>query len=224
MTPDALTDRLARVRERISAACARAGRRPESVRIVVATKTSPPERLRELAAAGCRDFGENRIQEALPKIAALADPAVTWHFIGHLQTNKAKSVPGHFTWLHALDSADLARTLERRCHTAGTRLSCLIEVNIAGEPQKSGIFPEKLHELLESTVNCPSLSILGLMTIAPLKADERILRSVFSGLRELGIRYRLPELSMGMSDDFEVAVEEGATLVRLGRALLGDRP
>ncbi len=223
MDPEPIAERLRRVRERILDACRRAGRSPDAVRIVAATKTAPPERIRELAAAGCRDVGENRIQEALPKIASLADAGLTWHFIGHLQTNKAKSVPGRFGWFHALDSVDLAERLDRLCRDAETRLSCLVEVNVAKDKRKSGIFVENLDELLSSVSNYPSLSIHGLMTMAPEGSDEKSLHEIFGTLRNLAGRHALPELSMGMSDDFSIAVEEGATMVRLGRILMGSR-
>lgn len=224
MAQEAPAGRLTLLRETIRAACARTGRDPDGVRIVAATKTHPPERLRELHAAGCRAFGENRVQEALPKIAALSDLPIEWHFIGHLQRNKARHIPGRFAWLHSLDGPELARELDRRCAAAGRRLACLVEVNVSGEPRKSGIPPGELPALLDLSSGWKAIAIRGLMTMAPEKAPEPDLRRIFGGLRQLARRHALPELSMGMSDDFPIAVEEGATMVRLGRALLGERP
>lgn len=223
MAEEALAGRLAGLQEKIRAACARAGRDPGEVRIVAATKNHPPERLRRLHAAGCRAFGENRVQEALPKIADLADLDIEWHFIGHLQRNKARQIPGRFAWLHSLDGADLAEELDRRQAASGGRLACLVEVNVSGEPRKSGIPPAALPSLLDRSSSWKAIDVRGLMTMAPAGAPEPALRRVFGGLRELARRHGLRELSMGMSDDYSVAVEEGATMVRLGRALLGER-
>ncbi len=217
-------EHLARLTERIAEAAARVGRPPGSVKLIAATKTAPPERLRALWGAGCRAFGENRVQEATLKIAALSDLAAEWHFIGHLQRNKAKSIPGRFTWIHSLDTLALAQTLERVCAAQGATLSCLVEVNMSGDPAKHGLAPEELPPLLEGAAALPHLCLEGLMTMASAGADEAALRRIFAGLRELARRHNLAELSMGMSDDFEIAIEEGATLVRIGRALLGDRP
>lgn len=222
--PDDWTTRCAAIRERMAAACRRAGRRPGDVRLVAATKTVPSERLRGLVAAGCRDLGENRIQEALPKIAALADLDPSWHFIGHLQRNKAKFVPGRFAWLHSLDTLDLARDLDRAIRSRGLPpLSCLVEVNVSGEPQKRGIAPEMLPAFLDGVARFESIVLRGLMTMSPAGASESFARHLFGTLRRLATRNGLKELSMGMSDDFETAVEEGATMVRIGRAIFGDR-
>lgn len=218
-----LAGRLASVRERIGSAARRAGRDPAAVRLVVATKTAEAGRLASLPSLGCRDLGENRVQEALGKIEALAGQGLAWHLIGHLQRNKARLVPGRFAWVHSIDSLALAQELSRRADAAGARVRCLVEVNVAAEPQKHGMPPAELPPFLDAATPLPGLSFEGLMTVAPFGAGETALRRVFAALRGLAAAHGLPELSMGMSDDLEIAVEEGATMVRIGRAILGDR-
>lgn len=220
---------LAEVRERIEAACARAGRDPSSVGLVAVTKTVPAERVRLALAAGQRDFGENRAQEALAKIPEVGEGA-RWHFIGHLQKNKARHVVGRFERIHSVDGPDLARELDRRAEAAGVRQRVLVQVNLSGEETKSGTSEAGALSLVEAVAAASSLDLRGLMTIPPPVDRPEENRPFFAALRELRDRCEarlgipLPELSMGMTDDFEVAVEEGATWVRVGRAIFGERP
>ena len=219
-----MREQLERVRERIIQACARSRRDPAAVRLVAATKTVPSETLRLLTQLHCVDFGENRVQEALPKLEALSALPIRWHFIGRLQRNKAKFIPGRFEWIHSVDSAPLAIDLSRRSVLAEKEIHGLVEVNLSAQPQKGGVLPEALPVLLDRVRGLPCLQIEGLMTLAPLGAGEQSLRKIFSAARELAARHELRELSMGMSDDFEIAIEEGATMVRIGRAIFGERP
>jgi pyridoxal phosphate enzyme (YggS family) len=224
--PD-LSGRLAEVRERIRLHQGRAGWR-HPVRIVAVTKSHGPEAVRAALAAGLLDVGENRVQEALAKQEQLADLPVHWHLIGSLQRNKARLVVGRFALIHSIDRAELANELERRIRP-GPPQPVLVEVNCSGEPQKGGAEPEQLPALLEQVAGLPGLELRGLMTLAAFSEDERVQRRAFGLLRSLRDRmqvagYALPELSMGMSGDFPVAVEEGATLVRLGTLLFGERP
>ena len=218
------------VRSRIAAAAARAGRPAESGRIVAVTKGHPLERAREAAAAGLLDLGENRVQEALAKQEAWPAAPVRWHLIGHLQRNKARLAVGRFALIHSLDSIRLAEALEAVAAAAGSVQDVLIEVNVAREPQKSGATPEEAPALVGRVAELPHLGVRGLMAMAPYGAAPRVQHEVFGGLRELRDRLSrdpelatLTELSMGMSDDFEAAVEEGATMVRLGTVLFGER-
>ena len=212
---------VARVRDRIAAAAGRAGRRPEEVTLVAVTKGVDLARIREAVAAGVTDVGESRVQEAAPKVAALR-AAVRWHLVGHLQRNKAGLAAGLFSVIHSLDTVRLAEDLSRH---APQPVDALLQVNVAGEPQKFGLTPESLAAVLRSTAQLPRLRVIGLMTIAPLHPDPEHARPVFRRLRTLRdevakvLGTALPHLSMGMSDDFEVAIEEGATLVRVGRAI-----
>ena len=209
-----------RILERIHAAAARTGRSPETVQLIAVTKTVPPVRMREAIEAGIRHIGENRLQEALPKREALGDLAVTWHFIGHLQTNKAKKVVENFDWVECVDRSDLAEKLNQ---AATKPLPVLIEVNLGEETSKSGAEPEALEGLVESLKQYERLDLRGLMTIPPFSEDPEKVRPYFRKLRQLAERFGLPQLSMGMSNDFEVAVEEGATMVRIGTSLFGER-
>ena len=209
-----------------------AGRAPDSVRLIAASKTHPPETLQPLIKAGLTDLGENTVQEALPKIERLRAEALTWHFIGHLQSNKAKNIPGHFAWLHSLDSLALATRLEKFAAERNTTLNALIEVNVANDPRKHGIAPDDLEPLLESLlrVELRHITLRGLMTIGPYPANTAEKRKHFGKLRRLHDaaqeRLNLPtfdQLSMGMSDDYREAIAEGATMVRIGTAIFGDR-
>jgi pyridoxal phosphate enzyme (YggS family) len=214
---------LASVRGRLDAACRRAGRDPAAVTLVAVSKKQPPEAIREAYAAGQRDFGENYAQELRDKQAALADLAgIRWHALGPLQTNKAKYVAGKVALLHTLDRVDLAQELARRA--GGAKVRALVEVNIGREPQKGGVLPEELPERLAALAAVPGIELAGLMCIPPAADDAEASRPHYRALRELRDRL-LPggELSMGMSGDFEVAVEEGATLVRVGTAIFGER-
>jgi hypothetical protein len=215
-----IADNLKQVNERVARACARAGRDPAGVTLVAVSKTVDAGTVREAFAAGQRHFGENRVQDAAPKIAALADirRQATWHMIGHLQSNKAGKALELFDVIQSVDTAVLAGHLSRR---ASKPLPILLEINVSGEPSKSGLAPAQLCAAMAAVRALPNLEIRGLMTMAPLGAGPKEARLVFRRLRELRDRHGLKELSMGMTDDFEVAVEEGATLVRVGRAIFG---
>lgn len=218
-----IAENLSRVRERIEAACCRAGRAPGDVVLIGVTKTHLAEAIEEAYEAGLRDFGENRVQEALPKIAALSAKGLRprWHLIGHLQTNKAKTASEAFDILHSVDSLRLAQALSRQ---AGEQLPILLEVNVAQEATKFGFTPGELPQALSDISTLEHIDVRGLMTVAPQTDDREAVRPVFARLRELRDRLALRELSMGMTDDFEVAIEEGATMVRVGRAIFGERP
>lgn len=213
---------LAAVRGRIAAACARAGREPGSVRLVAVSKTQPLELLREALAAGQLALGENYAQELREKSAALADASVEWHFLGALQTNKARLVAGTAALIHTCDRLALAQELSKRASRlgAGAVQRVLVEVNTGREPQKAGALPEDVPALVAAVAALPSLECAGLMCIPPMEEDPR---PHFRSLRELRDRLGLRELSMGMSADYEIAIEEGATLVRVGTAIFGER-
>ncbi len=224
-----IQNNLEEIQRRIQEACARSGRDPAEVKLVAVTKNVPADRIREAMACGIRCFGENYVQEALPKIRALG-PDVEWHFIGHLQSNKVKQVVGTFHLIQTVDRVSLAQEIDRRA--AGREaVPILVEVNIAGEETKSGLPPGGLHGLLDALTRFPNIEIRGLMTMPPFFEDPEGARPFFRSLRELRDRFRdripppacLDDLSMGMSGDFEVAIEEGATLVRIGTALFGSR-
>ncbi|MEE9284727.1 MAG: YggS family pyridoxal phosphate-dependent enzyme [Dehalococcoidia bacterium] len=225
-TPDrrgsTTAERVEAVRLRIDGACRRSGRAPEEVTLVAVTKGSPPEAIREAAAAGLRHLGENRVQEAEAKRIALADlpPDIIWHMVGHLQTNKVKTALGLFDIIHSVDSLRLAIALSRR---APRPVPVFLEVNVAGESTKYGFSTEALPRAGQAIACLPNLDLRGLMTVAPLVADPEETRPVFRRLREMAHSLGLPELSMGMTGDFEVAIEEGATHVRIGRAIFGER-
>ncbi|HOX21192.1 MAG TPA: YggS family pyridoxal phosphate-dependent enzyme [Gemmatimonadales bacterium] len=226
MTFPDLPHRLASVRERISAAQARTGQE-QSVTIIAVTKTFGPDAVQAAVEAGVRSIGENRVQEALDKQDALPGLTVEWHLIGTLQQNKARRAAGRFALIHSVDRMALAQELDRRVPEGG-RQAVLLQVNCSGEPQKGGVEPGELPALLEAVRGCTRLEVRGLMTMAELTDDPRRQRAAFRMLRELrdaaiAAGHDLPELSMGMSSDFEVAVEEGATMVRLGTILFGGR-
>lgn len=220
-----IAQNLARVRERIEAACDRSGRDPGTVTLVAVTKTVGVEAVRALYAAGARHFGENRVPDGLDKTAALHDLDCTWHFIGHLQRNKAARALEGFRLFHGLESEKLAEVLQQHATRLDQTVDVFLEVNVAGEANKYGVAPERAGALLAHVRTCDRLRIRGLMTMAPFTHDPESVRPVFAGLRECAERLReqtgcpLPDLSMGMSNDFEIAVEEGATLVRVGSAL-----
>ena len=211
------------VRGRIEQAAKRAGRDPSLVRIVAVTKTHPIGVVKEAAVQGLLDIGENRVQEALAKQAEWPDAPVRWHLVGHLQRNKAKLATGRFALIHSLDSVRLADALELAAAARNLVQDVLVQVNVAREPQKDGAAPEAVDELVAHAAAHAHLRLLGLMTIAPLTDDVQVIRKTFKDLRELRDRLSLSVLSMGMSSDFEIAVEEGATLLRLGTILFGER-
>ena len=209
---------LSRVRERIALACSRSGRDPASVRLIAVSKTKPVELLRVAAAAGQRIFAENYAQELKEKSDAL--PGVEWHFVGALQTNKAKLVVGRAALIHTCDRLALAQELSKRARAAALVQRVLLEVNVGREAQKAGVLPENVPELLEQVRALPALACEGLMCIPPAEGDPR---EYFRKLRQLGNALGVAELSMGMSADYEAAIEEGATLIRVGTAIFGER-
>jgi pyridoxal phosphate enzyme (YggS family) len=228
-----IADRVAAVRERIHRAAARAGRSPDDVVLVAVTKTHPPEVVREAFAAGLRDFGENRVQEAEGKVRALADlrtAGVRWHLVGHLQSNKARKAAPLFDLVHSLDDADLGRRLDRIGAAEARVVRALVQVDLAGEGTKSGLPEAALLATLEALRGLPSLRIEGLMVLPPFSEDPERTRPYFRRLRALRDQARAQslllgsDLSMGMSHDFEVAIEEGATFVRVGTEIFGERP
>lgn len=231
-----VAQRLGELRERVHAAAQRAGRKADAVRLLGVAKRIADDAIVESVAAGLGDVAENYVQEAVGRRAhfeqAFAEHALDppeWHFIGRLQSNKAKSVVGAFTWLHTLDRASLGTALEKHCAAQDVRLRVLVQVNTSGEAQKGGVAPDALEPLLAESEAWPHLDVAGLMTLPAPAPDPEDVRPAFAQLRELRDHWQatlpsLRELSMGMSGDFEVAVEEGATLVRLGTALYGARP
>ena len=213
---------LARVRERISRAAERAGRAPDDVLLVGISKLVDVERIRSALAAGLGVLGENRVQEAKEKIRVIGRP-VPWHLVGHLQTNKARDAVLLFDLIHSVDRLDLARALERRARDLDKVADVLVQVNVAGEATKGGFAPSELKGALEALGGFPGLRVCGLMTIPPPVESAAMARRWFRWLRELRDEAGLEHLSMGMSGDFEVAVEEGATMVRVGTAIFGPR-
>ncbi|GAB4201830.1 MAG: YggS family pyridoxal phosphate-dependent enzyme [Roseiflexaceae bacterium] len=238
----AIAEQLALIQERIAAAARQAGRDPGSVTLIGVSKTHPPETVGAALAAGLTHFGENRVQEAEGKIAALAGRRadMAWHLIGHLQSNKAKKAAALFDLIHSLDSLALAQALDRHAGALGRRLPVLLQVNVSGEASKDGFalagweerpaVLEGFYAELEPLLALPQLEVRGLMTIAPLSDDPAAALATFRSTRRLrdalGRRFpqaRWGELSMGMTDDFEEAIAEGATMVRIGRAIFGSR-
>lgn len=210
---------LGRVQEAVARACARAGRSPDHVLLIAVSKTMDVERVRLAIAAGVAALGENRVQEAKEKIEALGRP-VPWHLIGSLQTNKARDAARLFDWIHSVDRLDLAQELSRRADRA---LNILLQVNLGDEPQKGGVAPAELKRLHEVVAALPNLKVRGLMAIPPATEQPEQARPFFRQLRELREQLGLEHCSMGMSADFEVAIEEGATMVRVGTAIFGPR-
>ena len=226
-----IAENIARVEERITAACQRCGRRRKDVRLVAVSKTQPAEAIRAAFAGGLRDFGENRVQEAQPKIQALSDLGITWHLVGHLQSNKARLARGLFDWVHSVDSLHLAEKLAQAAVPGARRLPILIEVNLGEEASKAGVRAAEVFALVQQVAALESLELRGLMVIPPFQENPESARSYFRQLRAIAreIESRnipnasMRELSMGMSNDFEVAIEEGATIVRIGTAIFGER-
>ena len=233
---------IAHVRQRIDAACQKAGRNPAEVTVLAVSKMQPPEAIQEAAAAGLQHFGENRVEEAVSKIPqvkqCVAKPLI-WHMVGHIQSRKARQIPGLFQLVHAVDRVKLARRLSALVSARGESLDVLLEVNVSGEASKSGLaaaswqgnaaLRAELWRDCESILGLQGLQVRGLMTMAPIVRDAEEVRPIFAQLASLrdelatDFGVPLPELSMGMTDDFPVAVEEGATIVRIGRAIFGPR-
>lgn len=218
---------LASVRQRIEQACGQANRSPDTVRLVAVTKTYPVDVMRMAIKAGLSDIGENRVQEAVPKIQQV--PRATFHLIGHLQSNKARQAVEFFDFIHSVDSLHLAQEIDRHAARLSKMCKVLLQVNISGEDTKSGIEPGAVRSVAADIVRlCPAVHVAGLMTMAPFVAEPEETRPVFRGLRGVAEDLRRdveigPELSMGMTNDYEVAIEEGATMVRIGSALFGSR-
>jgi PLP dependent protein len=223
-----LESRLRDVEARLEAACARSGRPREDVRVIAVTKYVSAATAAAVVQAGARHIGENRWPDAKHKWETLNGQAV-FHYIGSLQTNKVKDVVGRFGYIHSLDRLSLAEAIHKKAETLGIDVPCFLQVNVSGEPSKHGLEPERLREFIRELRTFPRISPVGLMTMAPLEAEPEQTRPVFRSLRKLkeqlnrdsGMESPLTELSMGMSNDFEVAVEEGATWVRLGTVLVG---
>jgi pyridoxal phosphate enzyme (YggS family) len=228
---ETIAQRVQSVLSAIRSAAEKSGRHPDRVRLVAATKTVTVERIREGIDAGLSILGENRVQEALPKVEALARATVRWHFIGHLQRRKVRSVVGLFDIIHSVGSLELAQEIDRRAQEVGRPQDILCEVNIGGESTKTGFRPEDLVELVSTMGPLVHIRIKGLMAIPPQTAEAESARPYFIRIRELAAAIaaqRIPgvamdELSMGMSNDYEVAIQEGATLVRVGSAIFGAR-
>lgn len=217
-----IQENVERVRAAIERACLRSGRDPREVLLIAVSKTVDPARIRLAVGAGVPALGENRVQEAKDKVALLGHP-VPWHLIGSLQTNKARDAVRLFDWIQSVDRLELARELGSRAQAAGRVVEALLQVNLGEEPQKGGVAPAELKAVLAAAAALPGLRIRGLMTIPPLGPDAEAARPHFRRLRELRDATGLPHLSMGMSGDFEVAIEEGATMVRVGTAIFGPR-
>jgi pyridoxal phosphate enzyme (YggS family) len=229
--PNDISARLESIRARITAAAESAGRPPSSVRLIAVSKTFPIESVRAAYEAGQRDFGENRVQEALQKIATTTDLSIRWHLIGHLQTNKARKAGPAFAMIQSVDNVELLEKLDRAADEAGQAPELLIQVDLAGEATKYGARPDEVPRLFEAAAACRAARVAGLMTLPPVPDSPEDARPWFRRLRELRDEWlaagvpapMLRELSMGMSGDFEVAIQEGATLVRVGTAIFGSR-
>jgi PLP dependent protein len=216
--------------EVIADICKKCGRDPGGVRLVAVTKTHPEETIMEAYGEGLRHFGENKVQELVPKMAALPDD-IEWHMVGTIQTNKIKDLAGRVNWIHSISKAKYLKELEKRAARVDRVIRVLIQVNISGEDQKSGCEPEELAEILKYAAGLKYVSVHGLMGMAALTADRDEIRRQFRMLRELRDRHRgheagnvrLDELSMGMSGDYDIAIEEGATMIRLGSSIFGSR-
>jgi pyridoxal phosphate enzyme (YggS family) len=226
-----VADNLRAVRERLDAAARTAGRAPSSVRLVAVSKTFSIDHVRAAVAAGQRDFGENRVQEALQKIDASTEQQIRWHLIGHLQSNKARRAAGAFACIHSVDSLELLRRLDEAALAQGVRPDVLVQVDLAGEATKFGAPPDDARQIVREAAGCRGLRLVGLMLMPPFLEDAERVRPYFARLREFRDEVAraeadpssLRELSMGMSHDFEVAIQEGATMVRIGTAIFGRR-
>jgi PLP dependent protein len=226
-----ISDNINSIRERVARACVSAGRSPSEVTLIAVAKTFPSAAVREAAAAGALDVGENYVQELLAKRRDLPGTDIRWHFIGHLQSNKVRDIAAWIHMIHAVDSLSLAREIDRRAAGAARTIECLIEVNTTGEGTKFGVSPAEVVPLVRSLASCEHISIAGLMTIGPFLPEAEGSRPMFRRLRELReeigsgsqANVTMRHLSMGMTGDFEVAIDEGATLIRIGTAIFGPR-
>jgi pyridoxal phosphate enzyme (YggS family) len=227
-----IASNLRRVHETITYAARQAGKDPTAIRLIAVSKTMPPAAVEAAWRLGQTEFGENTIQDALSKILSFQGRDLTWHFIGHLQSNKAKFIPGHFSWVHSIDSLALARKLSQVCERKGVCVNALVQVNVSGEASKYGLSPEELYRLMDALLNADltGISLRGLMTLGRFDAADDELRHCFAQLRDLrdGCQKRFGltdfrELSMGMTQDYPLAIAEGATMVRIGTAIFGER-
>jgi PLP dependent protein len=230
MQTDLLRDRIEAVQTRIAEAAHRVGRDPSGVRLIAVTKEHPIETVQAALACGLREFGENRVEALIERTRAVPDAGVHWHMIGRLQRRAAPGLHGHAHWVHSVDSIRLGERLASTAPPGYLPLRILLQVNTSGELQKGGVEPDEAVEVMGRLLELPALDVRGLMTMAPFVGEPHVLRSTFSGLREVQRRlegelpgYRGRELSMGMSNDFELAVEEGSTMVRIGTTLFGER-
>ena len=231
-TFDVIASNILRVKQSIADAARACTRTSNAIRLIAVSKGQPREAVVAAIAAGQKDFGESTTQDALPKISHIANSSIDWHFIGHLQTNKTKFIPGNFSWLHSLDNLNLARKLFRLAQEKSVTVNILIEVNVARDPKKHGIAPDALPGFIEKLLEADltALPLRGLMTIGPHAAPEKDIRACFAELRRLrddcqqrfGLK-NFTELSMGMSGDYMEAIKEGATMVRIGTAIFGER-
>ncbi len=227
-----IVENLQKIRKRIDDAATSCGRDPRSIRLVAVSKRIPLAAIEQASTAGQIVFGENYMQEAKDKIEKLKDSKIEWHFIGHIQTNKAKDAATLFDTIHTLDRLKLAKALNQYAEQSARKVSVLVQVNVGKELQKAGVLPDQAETLLKSLQDFPHLEVNGLMTMPPYKSDPEEVRPYFRRLRQLADDFAAKgffstpryELSMGMSGDFEVAIEEGATLVRVGTAIFGQRP
>jgi PLP dependent protein len=222
LTVSEVAHNINQIRQRIGATAERAGRQPEEITLIAVSKTVEPERVETALAAGQTVFGESKVQEANAKIPLVSGRA-HWHMIGHLQTNKARLAVTLFDLIHSVDSVKLAAELNKWAESSGKTQSILLEVNVSGEASKFGLKPEDLESTLAGINQLPRLEVHGLMTVAPYAEEAEKARPYFRRLRELRDTFGLRELSMGMTHDFEVAIEEGATMVRIGSAIFGER-
>ncbi len=231
LSAEEIAARLGQIRGQIDRAAARVGRRGDQVTLIAVSKTFPIDAVRAAHEAGQLDFGENKVQEGLQKIALSAEMRIRWHLIGHLQANKAKKAAAAFHWIHSVDSVDLLKRLDEGAKEAGRTPAVLIQVDLAREPTKHGASASEVAAIVEASLRCEAVQLRGLMVLPPLVEDPEAVRPWFRQLRETrdgllarGVpAERLVQLSMGMSHDFEVAIEEGATMVRVGTALFGAR-
>lgn len=228
-----IAGRLQQVQETIACAARQAARDPRAIRLIAVSKTMPPVTVEAAFNAGQTEFGENTIQDALSKIPLFNGRGITWHFIGHLQRNKVRLIPEHFSWVHSIDSLPLARKLSHACAKHNVHVNVLVQINVTGELSKHGVSPGDLYPLMEQLLNAEltAISLRGLMTLGRFQASDHELRSCFAELRHLRDRCRqqfgltdFNELSMGMTQDYPLAISEGATMVRVGTAIFGERP
>lgn len=215
-----VTENLLVVKKRIHSACEKCGRDPADVDLIAVSKTHSAELVREAYQTGQRIFGESYVQEFVDKAEKLSDLEIEWHFIGHLQRNKVKYIIDKVSLIHSLDSVKLAEEIEKR---AKHPINCLVEINLAGERSKTGISPDKLEELLTASKQMKNINVIGLMTMPPYDDNAELSRPYFKKLHEIFSQYKFKELSMGMTGDLEVAIEEGSTMVRVGTAIFGTR-